>query len=162
MSLGRTIKQLRTARQLTQAELAKQVGIEQTYISQLERGSAGMPSREIVWRLADALHTTELYLLRADGWIRRQSDETPQLPHELEIIRQDLQNMTPEKAATRLEALREIWRILDHVDTTPPPPALPPQLQAIHNDMQNLPPEKATAQLDALAEIYRVLQANRS
>lgn len=56
--IGRNMKKIRTARTLSQIELAERVGIRQPYISQLENGICNNPSLEILINLADALDVT--------------------------------------------------------------------------------------------------------
>ena len=51
---GKTIKELRAAKGLTQQRLADYAGMDRAYISELERGLL-MPSLETVFRLAEVL-----------------------------------------------------------------------------------------------------------
>jgi transcriptional regulator with XRE-family HTH domain len=55
MALGRTIRQLRQARGLTQAMLARRAGIAPSHIALLEGGHRGNPSLAVLRRLARAL-----------------------------------------------------------------------------------------------------------
>lgn len=50
---------VRTERGVRQAELAELIGYEQTYISALEVGKKGPPTREFVRRVSDALDLPE-------------------------------------------------------------------------------------------------------
>ena len=52
--LGRSIKQLRHARGITQQELANKAGLHRTYVSDIERGSRN-PSLTSLERVAAAL-----------------------------------------------------------------------------------------------------------
>ena len=54
MTLGDTIKLLRTEQGLTQPELAERARIEQSYLSKLENDK-GTPSFDIINRIAQAL-----------------------------------------------------------------------------------------------------------
>jgi transcriptional regulator with XRE-family HTH domain len=52
------LKALRTARGLTQAELAKRMKMKQAYIAQLETGVEANPTLDTLQRLAKALKVT--------------------------------------------------------------------------------------------------------
>ena len=52
--IGQVLKQVRTARGLTQAELAKRAKVTRNYITMLERDK-GNPSLSVLRRLAKAL-----------------------------------------------------------------------------------------------------------
>lgn len=54
MSIGETIRVLRKRSDLSQAELAQQVGVWQTQISQIESGATS-PSLDLLQRIAQAL-----------------------------------------------------------------------------------------------------------
>lgn len=63
---------LRTARRIkdiTQAELAEQAGVDQTTISDIERGKNRNPSWETVKRISDALgvEPAEIFPVREKG-----------------------------------------------------------------------------------------------
>ena len=53
--LSSVIKTLRTARGLTQVELAKRAKVGQSYVAMLERGARKYPSLPVLQRLAKAL-----------------------------------------------------------------------------------------------------------
>lgn len=66
LTFGQTIRQLRTARQLTQRALAKEVGINFTYLSKIENNRlepGQSPKKETIARLAEALDTDSDNLL---------------------------------------------------------------------------------------------------
>jgi transcriptional regulator with XRE-family HTH domain len=63
--MGQVIKQIRTARGFTQAELAARAKVTKNYITMLERG-AGDPSISVLRRLAKALDVPAGLLL-GDG-----------------------------------------------------------------------------------------------
>jgi transcriptional regulator with XRE-family HTH domain len=52
--LGLVIKQLRTARGLTQEQVAKKAGVSKNYITMLEGGKRTSPSLDVLRRLAKA------------------------------------------------------------------------------------------------------------
>ncbi len=62
VELGNRLRQLRKARNLTQQELALQVGVNKAMISFYELGDR-IPSPEVLRKLAFTLHTTSDYLL---------------------------------------------------------------------------------------------------
>ena len=62
--LAINVLQLRTQRGMTQAALAKAIGIAQPRIAEIERGEAN-PRRSTIGRLARALDTTVANLLQA-------------------------------------------------------------------------------------------------
>ena len=61
-----SIRERRTAKGLTQVQLAQVAGVDQTTISDLERGENTNPSWETVKRISDALGVTpeELFPIR--------------------------------------------------------------------------------------------------
>ena len=62
MDLGQAIKMLRTKQQMTQAELAKRVGMSTNAVSQIELGKT-MPPKATVERLAHAFGIPISYIL---------------------------------------------------------------------------------------------------
>lgn len=64
VSIGLRIRTLRKLRGLTQVQLAKQLGIDQSTLSDIERGASF--SASILVALADSLRTTPHYIMR-DG-----------------------------------------------------------------------------------------------
>ncbi|WP_404418517.1 helix-turn-helix domain-containing protein [Brevundimonas vesicularis] len=63
--VGRNVKRLRTARGLTQEELAECSGFSQQYLSDLERGRRN-PTIVSLWELAQALGATPVDLITPD------------------------------------------------------------------------------------------------
>ena len=61
--LGARVAKLRKERQLSQQELAKRVGVHQSFISKMESGEQANPNAEIVKNLAKALACTADYLV---------------------------------------------------------------------------------------------------
>jgi transcriptional regulator with XRE-family HTH domain len=55
MRLGARLKQLRTAKEMTQVQLARRLKVTQGYIAQLEGGYDKAPSLAMLRRLARAL-----------------------------------------------------------------------------------------------------------
>lgn len=52
------IKEYRLNQNMTLKDLAEKVGISVGYLSHLERGSRDNPSKEVMTRIADALHAS--------------------------------------------------------------------------------------------------------
>jgi transcriptional regulator with XRE-family HTH domain len=65
MQLGRIVRKLREARDITQVELAKAVGVTQAYIAKLESGAKVNPSLSVLTGLALALDVQVADLLHA-------------------------------------------------------------------------------------------------
>ncbi len=63
MRLGRTLKQLRHARGLTQVNLGERVSVTEAYISLLESGAKTSPSLQLLKRLAKVFRVTVTDLL---------------------------------------------------------------------------------------------------
>ncbi len=78
---GQRLKEVRTARGMTQAQLADQAEVTLSYITRLESGSSA-PGIDLVARLATALGTTVADLL-------------PPVPHpdDLEVLRQQAKRL---------------------------------------------------------------------
>lgn len=55
MDVGKKIALLRRAKELTQKELAKEIGISTVYLSQIETGKYQHPSVRLLSRIAEAL-----------------------------------------------------------------------------------------------------------
>ena len=62
MSISERIKELRTAKKLTQSELAQMVGLSYIQVGRYETGKSA-PSADILNKLAEALGTTNDYLM---------------------------------------------------------------------------------------------------
>ena len=63
-SLGETIRGLRKSQRLTQAQLAEEIGVDESYISKIETGRLNYtPSQETLRLLAQVLKTDPLRLL---------------------------------------------------------------------------------------------------
>jgi transcriptional regulator with XRE-family HTH domain len=53
--LGSIVKERRELLNISQTDLAKRMGVHQSYISALESGKKTNPTKETLWKLADAL-----------------------------------------------------------------------------------------------------------
>ncbi len=110
---GVRLRRLRKERNLTQVEVAKAVGIAQSYLSDLERGIETNPSREVIQALAKVLGVRAKELAGA-VW------EEPELPlEELQLaevsntLLQELTNiwpdLTPDDRETAVAVTRSLW-----------------------------------------------------
>ena len=69
MTLGERINELRRAKGLTHAQLAERAGISRSYVTRLQTNRVELPSKRVLWSLADALATTPGDLLVAAGYL---------------------------------------------------------------------------------------------
>ena len=78
-TLGTRIKQLRKSKQLTQAQLAKEMFLSESYIAYIETDQRN-PSMDVVSRLAEYFHVSADYLINGDSqepyekYVRKWSD----------------------------------------------------------------------------------------
>ena len=63
MTLGTKLKALRTQRQWSQRECARQAGVRQTLLSELESGKKHDTTGRVLRRLAETLHVSVDYLV---------------------------------------------------------------------------------------------------
>ncbi len=120
---GVRLRRLRKQRNLTQVEVAKAVGIAQSYLSDLERGIETNPSREVIQALAKVLGVRAKELAGA-VW------EEPELPlEELQLaevsntLLQELTNiwpdLTPDDRETAVAVTRSLWERRKQRDKAP-------------------------------------------
>ena len=69
MTLGTRINELRLAKGITHAQLADKAGISRSYVTRLESNRVELPSKRVLWSLAQALTTTPDDLLAAAGYM---------------------------------------------------------------------------------------------
>lgn len=101
-TIGARIQKLRLSRQITQAQLAEEVGIDTVYVSQIERGLR-LASVGTLFRIAHVLNVRPGFLL--DGAIPE--DETPLAGEVRKLL--DGWNEDQQKALIKaLRALKEI------------------------------------------------------
>jgi transcriptional regulator with XRE-family HTH domain len=65
-TLGEIVRELREAKGLTQGQLAEKAQVALSYVTLLEAGHQGNPSRQILHRIARALGVPAKQLLDAD------------------------------------------------------------------------------------------------
>lgn len=100
--LGENIKNIRTARGLSQEELAIKLNVVRQTVSKWEKGIS-IPDAEILIRIAEELETSVTVLLD-DTSQSKEDSELKILANKLEIINQQI--------ARQNESRRKIWRIL--------------------------------------------------
>lgn len=101
MTLGQQIKQCRTARGLSQPELAEMVGIEQSYLSKLENDKS-IPSNEVFRSLLNALSIGVSEFLEAIDSDRHRQ-QLNQIP--------DLEAILSQRDTVKLRSLRRFLYI---------------------------------------------------
>jgi len=69
IAMGHRLRELRLAKDLTHAQVGEAAGISRSYVSRLESGEVGLPSRDVLRRLAAVLGTSRDDLLRAAGYL---------------------------------------------------------------------------------------------
>lgn len=74
MSVGNTIKQIRKQKKLTQQELADELKISRSYLSDIENGNKN-PSIKTIQTLADKLNVTVSYLTSGHKMFKDLTDE---------------------------------------------------------------------------------------
>jgi transcriptional regulator with XRE-family HTH domain len=113
---GVTLRGLRRQRGLTQAALAAQARVAQTYISDLERGTGKQPSGEVVARLAGALDVAVAQLAQGIG-----ADIVERLPERGDAHLAELAGIWPELLPADQEVLLYLARTLRQRRSTDPP-----------------------------------------
>lgn len=116
-SIARRVAGLRAARQITQAQLAVEVGVSQPTIANIERGRTTEIKGYVLTRLAAALNTTTHYILH--GGIQGDSDAAA-LQAELIGIWAKLPQGHKD---TLLQTARGLLRAAEISPPTVPPPA---------------------------------------
>ena len=69
LTLGTRITELRVAKGITHAQLADKAGISRSYVTRLESNRVELPSKRVLWSLAQALTTTPDDLWAAAGYM---------------------------------------------------------------------------------------------
>ncbi len=88
-STGQRIQALRSARGLTQDELAKRVSLSKSFLSEIENDHA-MPGGEVLLRLAEVLGTSTDYLLKGETVGEATLADPVAIPPELADIADEL------------------------------------------------------------------------
>lgn len=109
--LGRVIRQRRLERNMTQEDLATEIGVRQSDISALERGHVQLPRRARLQALAAALGITLGELLAVSNWMveGRGSARLWTTPRD---IREAVERISPELAPADIDDLVRYARFL--------------------------------------------------
>jgi transcriptional regulator with XRE-family HTH domain len=112
---GEFIKTLRKVKGLTLTELSKASNVSQSHLSHVENGKRGIPSPEILHKLAAPLGTTHADLMIKAGHVRYEDwfkSGAPVTEQEFdEIFTDEMLGYTPDQ---KLEILRDLKKSLEH------------------------------------------------
>jgi len=90
MEFGRRLRELRKQKNISQRELATQVGIDFTYLSKIEGGRLAPPSEAVIQQLAQALEADENELINLAGKVPKDLktvlEESPQAVELLRVL----------------------------------------------------------------------------
>jgi transcriptional regulator with XRE-family HTH domain len=90
MEFGRRLRDLRKQKNVSQRDLAAQVGIDFTYLSKIEVGRSAPPSEEVIRHIAQVLDTDEDELINLAGKVPRDLkallEESPQAVELLRVL----------------------------------------------------------------------------
>jgi transcriptional regulator with XRE-family HTH domain len=78
VKFGPHLRALRTAKNLSQRQLARRIGTDRSYISSIERESVPPPGQPLVRRIAQALNISEVDLIMSAGHIPSELNEQVQ------------------------------------------------------------------------------------
>lgn len=107
---GQRIRRLRKALEMSQATLAEKLGVDQSTVSDIERG-AGF-SAELLMKLADALETSPAIVMRGqddvawpfkyvpmENWLALDPDQRTRVEGRIEQLLEDVSPMPSDEAA---------------------------------------------------------------
>ena len=90
MEFGQHLRELRKQNNLSQRDLATQIGIDFTYLSKIEGGRLDPPSETIIRRIARVLHADEDELINLAGKVPKELkavlEESPQAVELLRVL----------------------------------------------------------------------------
>jgi transcriptional regulator with XRE-family HTH domain len=92
-AFGERVRSLRRERKVTQRELAEQIPMSSGHLSRIETGDYGPPSDEVIERLAEALGTDRIELLRLAGRDPGRRGLEEEILTELREIRRELKRL---------------------------------------------------------------------
>ena len=103
MEFGQRLRDLRKQKNLSQRDLAAQVGIDFTYLSKIEGGRLDPPSEVIIRRIAQVLEADEDELINLAGKVPKDLkavlEESPQA---VELLRVLSERKLPDEAYRRM------------------------------------------------------------
>lgn len=117
---GRYLRELRESRGLSTRQVKLQSGVSNAYISLLENGERGIPSPEILEKLARVYRVPYDKLMKLAGYIKSDSLDT-HTPSEKELeflkqLRETLVKLPPEEQSKRLDQMLLILRVMNEID----------------------------------------------
>lgn len=117
--IGRYLAQLRKSRGLSARQLAKQSGVSQAYISQIERGVYNNPQPDILEKLAKALNVSQMELLIQAGIVRENKElETAIESNINKLVKRKNKALKTEKKLKGIkESIEEIRDIIEDTST---------------------------------------------
>src|SRR5229473_5213905 len=90
MEFGRRLRDLRKQKNVSQRDLAAQVGIDFTYLSKIEVGRSAPPSKEVIRHIAEVLDADEDELINLAGKVPKDLkavlEESPQAVELLRVL----------------------------------------------------------------------------
>src|SRR6266702_6517946 len=90
MEFGRRLRDLRKQKNVSQRDLAAQVGIDFTYLSKIEVGRSAPPSEEVIRHIAQVLDADEDELINLAGKVPKDLkvvlEESPQAVELLRVL----------------------------------------------------------------------------
>jgi transcriptional regulator with XRE-family HTH domain len=106
--IGSLVRERRLGLGLSQVELARRVGISQTYLSNMERGRVQLPDVDVRRRRAEALCMSHVELLVAAGEL-----DAHELPGDAEAVKPVVVGLSAKIDELPSETRRAIERIID-------------------------------------------------
>src|SRR5713101_2098099 len=115
MEFGRRLRDLRKQKNVSQRDLAAQVGIDITYLSKIEVGRSAPPSEEVIRHIAQVLDADEDELINLAGKVPKDLkavlEESPQA---VELLRVLSERKLPD------ETYRQVLNLARKSDTAQP------------------------------------------
>lgn len=100
MEFREQLRKWREAKKLSLRKLDELSGVSHVYLSQIEIGNRGVPSPDVLKKLADPLGVSYRELMRAAGYLGEDTLSTPTLdeewPEVASVLRGAGKKMTPE------------------------------------------------------------------
>lgn len=128
VEFGKYLSLLRKRAKLSMGKLAKISNVSQPYISQIERGDRGIPSPDILKKLAEALNVPYLELMQKAGFLppelqedieRRDKLKTTAAEYEDSITHQEQASKSLEEANDELKAAEDEYKFLIEYSENP-------------------------------------------
>lgn len=103
MEFGQRLRDLRKQKNLSQRDLAAQVGIDFTYLSKIEGGRMDPPSEGIIRRIAQVLDADENELINLAGKVpKRLKAVLEESPQAVELLRVLSERKLPDETYRRM------------------------------------------------------------